>query len=226
MNQPYLLITLILSGNQCQKFARIAREKDLRGGIVVLGKGTVKNATLNRLGIKSQRREVVSFMLEKEKAKELLELFAKELRLDIPGHGIAYATPVITAGQIMNNQQRSWKEMYGVEAESMYEKLTVIVNRGMAEDAMDIARKAGARGGTLIHGRGTGSEFTPRLFGMEIEPEKELVMILMPSELIDKAVSALYEELQLAVPGNGILYVEPIVEVRGLFDSTLSGKST
>ena len=57
-------------------------------------------------------------------------------------------------------------------------------------------------------------EFTVKLLGMEIEPEKELVMILMPSDLIDKVVDDLFQELQLDIPGNGILFVEPIMEVR------------
>ena len=59
---------------------------------------------------------------------------------------------------------------------------------------------------------------------MEIEPEKELVIILMPSELVDQVVNNLYQELRLDNPGNGILFVEPVVEVRGLFDSHRNNK--
>ena len=226
IEHPFLIMTLILSEHQCQKFVRIAREKDIRGGIVVLGKGTVKSATLNLLGIKSQKKEVVNILLEKEKANEVLDFFTKELQLHEPGHGIAYTTPVIIAGQIINNKQGTWNTMQSMEGESMFKKLTVVVNRGMAEDVMDIARKSGIKGGTIMHGRGTGSEFTAKLFGMEIEPEKELVMILMPSDLIDKVVNDLFRELQLDIPGNGILFVESIVEVRGLFDSHRNNKDT
>jgi len=107
----------------------------------------------------------------------------------------------------------------------MYKKLTVVVNRGLAEDVMDIALKSGVKGGTVLHGRGTGSEFTAKLLGMEIEPEKELVVILMPSELIEKVVNDLFVGLQLDNPGNGVLFVEPIVEVRGLFDTHLNNKN-
>ena len=77
-----------------------------------------------------------------------------------------------------------------------------------------------------MHGRGTGSEFTEKLFGIEIVPEKELVIILMPSELVNKVVNDLYRELELDVPGNGILFVEPVVEVRGLSDSHHINKDT
>lgn len=100
----------------------------------------------------------------------------------------------------------------------MFQKLTVIVDRGMAEDVMDIARRAGVRGGTILHGRGAGAEMATKLFGIEIEPEKELVLILVPSELIKKVIEDLTTELQLDEPGKGILFVEPILETRGLFE--------
>ena len=99
----------------------------------------------------------------------------------------------------------------------MFKKMTVIVDRGMAEDVMDIARKAGVKSGTIMHGRGTGAEFTTTLLGMEIEPEKEVVMILMPSDLVDNVVNALHQGLQMDI-SNKILFVEPIEDVRGLFD--------
>lgn len=171
IEHPFLIMTLILNEYQCQKFARIAKEQGIRGGIIVLGKGTVKSAVLNVLGIKSQKKEIVNILLEKEKAKETLDFFTKELQLYEPGHGIAYTTQVIVAGQIINNKQGVCNTAQGMEVESMFKKLTVIVNRGMAEDVMDIARKSGVKGGTVMHGRGTGADCTAKLFGMEMEPE-------------------------------------------------------
>ena len=56
------------------------------------------------------------------------------------------------------------------------------------------------------------------MFGVEIEPEKELVLMLTPSDLIEKVVNELTQELRLNEPGKGILFVEPIVETRGLFE--------
>lgn len=223
---PFQIMTLILNEHQCHKMVRIAKEKDICATIIVLGKGTVKSATLNLLGIKSQKKEIVNILLEKEKAKEVLDYFAKELQLHEFGHGIAYTTPVIAAGQIINNEQSTWNTVQDMEAESMFKKLTVVVNRGMAEDVMDIARRSGVKGGTILHGRGTGTACTAKLFDMEIEPEKELVMILMPNDLIDKVVNDLFQELKLDNPGNGILFVEPILDVRGLFDSYRNNKDT
>jgi nitrogen regulatory protein PII len=222
--RPLQMITLILNEQQCHRFDRLAKAQGVYGGIVVFGRGTVKSATLNLLGIKSQKKEIVHFLIEEERAKETLDLIARELRLVEAGHGIAFATRVIGAGRILGSEGK-WNAVQDMEGESMYKKLTVVVNRGMAEAVMDIARKSGVKGGTVIHGRGTGSEATAKLFGIEIQPEKELVIILMPGDLVEKVVSDLYHELQMDVPGNGILFVEPIVAVRGLVDSHDSNKN-
>ncbi len=217
-----LTMTFVLGEAQCQKFASIAKQRNLRGGTVVLGKGTVKSTTLNLLGIRSQRKEIVSILIAQEQAGELMDFFTKELQLDRPGHGIVYTTPVVTASMLINDKQDIWVTLRDVEGDCMYKKLTVVVNRGIAEDVIEIARKSGVKGGTIMHGRGTGSEFTEKLFGMQIEPEKELVMILLPSELVEPVVNDLFRELRLDDPGNGILFVEPVVEVRGLFDQNAS----
>jgi len=216
------LLTLILSENQSHKCVRLAKEQGIKGGIIIIGRGTVSNTVLNLLGIKNQKKEIIKLLLRKEITKEVLDCFDETLQLSKPGHGIAYITPVICAvglpEQEANHKQTDSKTVQQTEGESMFKKLTVIVDRGMANDVMDIARKAGVRGGTILHGRGAGAEIDTSLFGVEIEPEKELVIILTPKDLVDKVVSALTEELDLNEPGKGILFIEPVVDIRGLIE--------
>ncbi len=216
------MLTLILSENQSHKCIRLAKEKGLRGGMITIGKGTVKSTALNLLGIKSQKREVIHFLLKSDQADEMLEYFNQELQLKVHGHGIAYTTSVLHAiglpGQDSGIKQDAINAAQCVEGESMFKKLTVIVERGLSDDVMDIAREAGVRGGTILHGRGASAEIATTLFGMEIEPEKELIIILTPDALVDKVVTALSDALNLNEPGKGILFIEPILETRGLLE--------
>jgi len=218
----FQLLTLILSENQSHKCVRLAKEQGIRSGIVIIGRGTVSSMALNLLGIKNQKKEILKFLLREEKAKEILEYFVETLQLAKPGHGIAYITPIICVvglpEQETDHMQIASNTNQQTEEESMFKKLTVIVDRGMSNDVMDIARKAGVRGGTIMHGRGAGAENDTNLFGVEIEPEKELVIILTPNELVDKVVCALTEELHLDEPGKGILFIEPVVDTRGLIE--------
>lgn len=228
------MLTLILSENQSHKCIRLIKEQGAQGGVVTIGRGTVSSMLLNLLGIKSQRKDVVRLLLNRQRAEELMDYFDEVFEFAKPGHGIAYTTPVIgavglpeqdTGHQRMGEQigdqmgeQMATKTVHGVERVCMFKKLTVIVDRGLSGDVMDIALKAGVRGGTILHGRGAGAEMATSLFGVEIEPEKELVIILTPDDLVDKVVQALSEGLHLDEPAKGILFVEPILDARGLFE--------
>src|SRR5690554_6507750 len=89
------MITLILSESQSQKCIRLIKEKGARGGMVIIGRGTVNNTILNILGIKSRKKEIIKLLMKSEKAEELLDYLESELQLETPGHGIAFTTPVI-----------------------------------------------------------------------------------------------------------------------------------
>ena len=91
-----------------------------------------------------------------------------------------------------------------------------IVNSGYSESVMETAKKFGARGGTVIDARGTASKEAETFFGVTVEPEKEIVMILVPTKRKDKILEALYEEVGLATAGQGIAFSLPVDAVVGL----------
>lgn len=99
-----------------------------------------------------------------------------------------------------------------------YEVIFCVVNAGFSEVAMNAAKKAGARGGTVLHGRGTGSREAEELFKIAIQPEKELVMILVPADIKDRVMNALYDEAGLASAGHGIAFSLPVERTLGLSD--------
>ena len=62
-----------------------------------------------------------------------------------------------------------------------HEVIFCIVNAGFSEAVMDAAREVGARGGTVLHASGTANPDAENLYGITIEPEKDVVMILVQS---------------------------------------------
>jgi nitrogen regulatory protein PII len=91
-----------------------------------------------------------------------------------------------------------------------------IVNSGFSEVAMDAAKKAGARGGTILNARGTGAQEAEAFFGISVQPEKEIVMIVAPTEDSDKILQCLYDEVGLNSHGQGIAFAVPVDGVVGL----------
>ena len=87
-----------------------------------------------------------------------------------------------------------------------YEMINIIVNKGYAEDAMAAARKAGAGGGTIIGARGTAREGDSTFFGVDIVPEKEMLMILVPQEKRQAIVEAVSALSCFEKAGSGIIF--------------------
>lgn len=97
-----------------------------------------------------------------------------------------------------------------------HEAIFCIVNSGYSEAVMDAAKKLGAGGGTVINARGTASKEAETFFHITIEPEKEIVMILVPAAIKDDVLHALYKEVGLDTPGQGIAFSMPVDSVVGL----------
>jgi len=97
-----------------------------------------------------------------------------------------------------------------------YEAVFCIVNAGFADAAMDAARRAGAGGGTILKGRGTAGREAEELFNIRIQPEKELLMLLVPAEIKDRVLRALYDAAGLDSAGQGIAFSLPVERTIGL----------
>ena len=97
-----------------------------------------------------------------------------------------------------------------------YEVIFAIVNAGYAEDAMHVAREQGARGGTIINGRGVAREKEAAFFGITIHAEKELLMLVVEKDIRDKVLHALYKEMGMQQKAQGIVFSLPVSDVAGL----------
>ena len=97
-----------------------------------------------------------------------------------------------------------------------YELIVCIVNSGFSETVMDAAKAVGATGGTIINAKGTANKEAEAFFNIFIQPEKEMVMILVPSRIKDGVLHALYKAVGLDTPGQGIAFALPVDNVVGL----------
>lgn len=96
------------------------------------------------------------------------------------------------------------------------ELIICIVNTGFTDVVMDAAREKGARGGTVIHGRGTANKEAEEFFHISVQPDKEMVMILVPSEIKDDVLHAVYQAAGLKTAGQGIAFSLPVTHVVGI----------
>lgn len=208
-------LCFIVAEGQGSKLIHRLIELGARGATVCLALGTVANRWLDLLGITSERKEVVYSVMPRDLATATLDTIAKERRFDKANHGIGFSINLLTL--VGANSWNETNTQPPTEGQTMFQCITTIVDRGRAEDVVQAANEAGGRGGTIFNARGSGIHETQTLLGMHIEPEKEVVMVLAPQAVARPIVNNIHEKLQLDQPGNGIIYVQPVAEVRGIY---------
>ena len=97
-----------------------------------------------------------------------------------------------------------------------HEVIFAIVNSGYAEEAMEIAREQGVRGGTILNARGVAREKEAVFYGITIHAEKEILMMVVESAIRDNVLNALYQHLGMGKKAQGIAFSLPVSDVTGL----------
>ena len=97
-----------------------------------------------------------------------------------------------------------------------HDLIVTIVNRGFADDVMQAAHRAGAYGGTVLNARGSDIQSEKKLFGAVIEPEKEMVLILVEHGQRTPVMEAIAADAGLTKDSMGICFSLPVDAVKGI----------
>ncbi len=94
--------------------------------------------------------------------------------------------------------------------------IITIIERGKAEYVVKKAKEAGAKGATVLYGRGTGTHEAHQLFNIHIESSKEIIIILVEKDKMKPIYDAIVEAGKLNEPGAGIIFTVPVENLLGL----------
>lgn len=95
--------------------------------------------------------------------------------------------------------------------------IVTIVKKGIASKVVAATKKAGVGGGTIFLGRGTANKkIYLQIFGMDYDPEKEVILTLVEQEKVDMALEVITRETHLDKPGQGVAFVLRVKELSGI----------
>jgi len=97
-----------------------------------------------------------------------------------------------------------------------YQLIVAIVSQGRTTPLVEAAKEAGAEGATIVRGRGTGVHESAKFLGVPIEPEKDMLFVLIPKEATDTVLDAMITAGNLDEPGKGIAFVLDVPRVAGI----------
>jgi hypothetical protein len=88
--------------------------------------------------------------------------------------------------------------------------LTIIVNSGFSDDIMNIVKEHGAAGGTILDGVGSVKKDAEKLYGITVNPEKEVVLIVVNKKMKNDLLKAIYHFSNENVSVKAIAFSLPI----------------
>ena len=106
-----------------------------------------------------------------------------------------------------------------------YEMIFCIVNAGFALTVMEAAKKAGAKGGTILRARGTANPEAEEFYQISIQPDKETLWLIVPKDIKDDVMHKIYQDAGLATKSKGIAFSLPVSHAVGLHEEEEAPKS-
>ena len=189
--QGNMMVAIVNKGDAA-KIMAAARSVGAPGGTIASAKGTASSSILAALGFGDSKREILYSMLDSDNVEAVK----------------AAVSSVKTKGIVV--VLRSGFEGECGMGESNLVMIQVICESGYAEDAMAAARKAGAKGGSIINAHGTAMEDDKKFFGYPIVAEKEMLIIVedkSKAEAIEQSIRSLE---CLRQKGKAIMFTLPV----------------
>ena len=196
----------------------LCAELELPVSVVLHAHGTAVRSMLDILGIESNEKRVVLTIATQEKTRRLIDEQKRRLFIGVPGHGIVVSVPIKSIGggktvAFLGGSQQPAK--YTPELNYSYELIVAIANEGRTDLVMNAARSAGAAGGTVLNGKGTGSDKAEKFYSVSIAQEKEVILIVAKTEQKAGIMRAILEKAGPNTEAGTIVFSLPTSEVAG-----------
>lgn len=215
------LVILITQRPLLRKMQKFLESYGVSIMLGTLGNGTASSEILDYFGLEATEKAILFSFQTKETWKRVKRGLETEIQIDVPGTGIAFRIPLSSIGgakflNMITDGQTFEREEESVMKDTKHELIMVIANQGYSEDVMDAARSAGARGGTVIHAKGTGMEKAEKFLGVTIASEKDLILIVSRKETKNDIMKAIMKQAGLESKARSVVFSLPVAGIVGM----------
>jgi nitrogen regulatory protein PII len=220
------LLFFIIDWKKTKVISSVFEEEKVRFHFISKGKGTASSEILDLLGIGASEKAVILCLEQDMMVPVLLREVRKKLGFHSPGAGIAFTVPLsginnpilqVFKESILKNEKIAVeKEGGAMSGEIKNDLIIAIINQGYCDEFMTTAREAGATGGTVINARGMAHEGPVKFFGVSVQDEQEIIIILTKREKKTTIMQAVSQAYGIASKAEGIVFSLPVDQVMGL----------
>jgi hypothetical protein len=225
--QPRLkLVFFIIDWNKIHLLSQVFDQEHVRFHFISKGRGTANSEILDLLGIGANDKAVVICLEQEILAPILLREVRQKIGRRSPGAGIAFSIPLsgintpvlrVFKESILKNEKIIPAQGEGSAKNEITNDLIIsIINQGYSDEFMTVAREAGAAGGTVINARGLAHSGPVKFFGVSVQDEKEIVLVLSSREKKVPIMQAVSQACGITTKAGGIVFSLPVDQVMGM----------
>jgi len=217
MKDLNLMLTIAKRADK-KEFSSFFKNHEVKTVYSLDADGTTNSKTLSLLGIERTEKTVFLSVVSGLLAKKLMKGLSRELYIDLPDRGIAVACPLVSVGgaatlSALTSGTINEKDENDMNTER--ELIIVITNRNTTDLVMDAAREGGARGGTVLHAKGTADKGSTTFFGVSLAEEKEVILIVAKGDDRNSILRSIMQKAGANTPAGALAFTLPISHAAG-----------
>lgn len=219
------LLVLITNPKLAEKATKIFRKSTLPVQYRLNAEGTASSEIMDMLGLGSIDKCILISAVPRQQGSVMLTRLRQELHLGAINSGIAFTIPLTGINKLLMRILTKSEEESAAHnirkggimmSDTKYALIVATVNIGFSGDVMDAAKAAGASGGTVVHSRWIGNEEVAASWGLSMQEEKEIVLILSDADKKVEIMSGISEKCGMRSEAKGMVLSLPIDAVMGL----------
>ncbi|WP_373739820.1 hypothetical protein [Jeotgalibaca porci] len=215
-NQTYYdLIVVIVNLGKASRVLAEAKKIGITGGTISLAHGTVNSSLLRKLGLSEIRKEVLLMVSQRKHTVLTINHITDTFHLEEPNRGIIFSTPLSTV--VGTHNQLSDLHDTDPVSDPTHEMFVTIVPEGDGDTVVEVVRQGGGAGGTIIPAYGAFAETVTRVFGIEINSEKDIVINLVDKQMANQIEEELTRNIHFQDSDSGIMFSVDAQNVRGIY---------
>ena len=213
------LVMTIVARARHEAMEDVIHSMKLPLALTLYAKGTATMEHLSLHGLAPTEHALILTVADEEQTRRLIRQTKLRMFIDIPGNGIMMSVPLKSVGggktmaYLTDNKTTTGEKPV---MNSTHELVVVIINEGCSDMVMAAARPAGATGGTVLAGKGTGARESEKFLGISLANEKDVVLIVAEKQKKANIMKAIMEKAGPGTPAAAICFSLPVTAVEGL----------
>ena len=213
------LVMSIVARARHEAMEDIVHSMKLPLALTLYAKGTATSEHLLRHGLAPTEYALILTVADGENTRKFMRAAKIRMFIDIPGNGIMMSVPLKSVGggktmaYLTDNKTATGEKP---DMNTTHELIVVVLNEGCSDMVMAAARPAGATGGTVLNGKGTGVRESEKFLGISLANEKDVVLIVAEKAKKSAIMKAIMEKAGPGTDAAAICFSLPVTAVEGL----------